>query len=384
MKKTLSSSDLKKVCFRRVAQAVAAFRQGNFILLQEENSHETYLLGSAELLSPDDLAEIQNFSPTEALFILATQKAEKLNLIKTITQPATFLKHTIQPVGCYHLLSSSIDPKDFDALILAEEKIHQQDFIGLNIAKLAGLLPSLLGISLGRLTKEELLSLHLSYNYAYCTDVDFTAYQENYQSSFKDIVETSLPTEHHDIGKLISFYPHDGGKPHLAYLIGSPQQQKAPLIRLHSECFTGDLLGSLRCDCGQQLQGALEQISKEGNGILFYLAQEGRGIGLRNKIRAYQLQDQGIDTVEANHLLGFDSDERHYQLAAEMLHYLDIPQVRLMTNNPDKLKQLEKFDIQITDRVPHIFPANKYNQSYLKTKAEKSGHFLTTHQEIGK
>ena len=148
------------------------------------------------------------------------------------------------------------------------------------------------------------------------------------------------------------------------------------LTRLHSECFTGDLLGSLKCDCGQQLRGAIAEIAAAGGGILLYLAQEGRGIGLVNKLRAYALQDQGFDTVEANERLGFEADERLFLPAAEMLRRLGFAKVRLMTNNPDKVAALAGFGIEVVERVAHAFPANDHNAFYLSTKARKSGHIL--------
>ena len=148
------------------------------------------------------------------------------------------------------------------------------------------------------------------------------------------------------------------------------------LARLHSECFTGDLLGSLRCDCGDQLRGAIAQINEAGGGVLLYLAQEGRGIGLVNKLRAYELQDSGFDTLDANLQLGFDDDERVYLPAAEMLRLLGISRIRLMTNNPAKVEGLARHAITVTERVPHIFPSNGHNALYLRTKATRSGHLF--------
>ena len=148
------------------------------------------------------------------------------------------------------------------------------------------------------------------------------------------------------------------------------------LTRIHSECFTGDLLGSLRCDCGSQLRGAIAEMARAGSGIVLYLAQEGRGIGLINKLRAYQLQDAGFDTVDANLQLGFDEDERVYLPAARMLQLLGVPRVRLMTNNPIKVGALTRHGVEVIERVPHIFPSNIHNQGYLHTKATKGGHLF--------
>jgi GTP cyclohydrolase II len=148
------------------------------------------------------------------------------------------------------------------------------------------------------------------------------------------------------------------------------------LVRLHSACFTGDVLGSLKCDCGPQLQGALQQMGQEGAGTLLYLNQEGRGIGLTNKLRAYALQDQGFDTVEANHRLGFEDDERDFRLGASILRKLGISQIRLLTNNPAKVAMMEQQGITVAERVPLKRGENPLNASYLSTKAQKSGHLL--------
>ena len=161
---------------------------------------------------------------------------------------------------------------------------------------------------------------------------------------------------------------------HLAIVIGEPDKEAPVLTRLHSECFTGDLLGSLRCDCGDQLQGAVKEITAAGTGVLLYLAQEGRGIGLVNKLRAYELQDRGFDTMDANEQLGFDADERVYLPAARILHLLGFDRVRLMTNNPGKVSALANCGIVVEERVAHAFPSNKHNETYLRTKAARGGH----------
>lgn len=190
------------------------------------------------------------------------------------------------------------------------------------------------------------------------------------------VTAARVPLEGAEGARIYAFRPRDGGTEHFAIAINDPPTPGPVLARLHSECFTGDLLGSLKCDCGQQLRGAIEQISADGGGILLYLAQEGRGIGLINKLRAYALQDLGFDTVEANERLGFDADERVFLPAAEMLRRLGYSSVRLMTNNPDKVEALVRFGIEVVERVPHSFPSNDHNAFYLSTKAEKSGHLL--------
>jgi len=185
-----------------------------------------------------------------------------------------------------------------------------------------------------------------------------------------------VPLEGAGTSEIYAFRPQDGGKEHLAIVIGKPAQDAPVLARIHSECFTGDLLGSLRCDCGDQLRGAIGAISSGGGGVLLYLAQEGRGIGLVNKLRAYRLQDEGFDTIDANERLGFEADERVYRPAATILRALGFTRVRLLTNNPAKVSGLAACGIEVVERVPHAFPANGHNERYLSTKASRAGHLL--------
>ncbi|MDG2269853.1 MAG: GTP cyclohydrolase II, partial [Alphaproteobacteria bacterium] len=201
-------------------------------------------------------------------------------------------------------------------------------------------------------------------------------YQEIEARTLVRVGKARVPLEVDEDVEIVAFRPTDGGREHLAIVIGSPDPAQPVLVRLHSECFTGDLLGSLRCDCGDQLRGAIAEIGAQGGGIVLYLAQEGRGIGLVNKLRAYMLQDEGFDTIDANQQLGFDADERIYRPAAEMLHQMDIGQVRLMTNNPDKVAALNELRITVSERVAHSFPSNVHNEFYLATKKERSGHLF--------
>jgi GTP cyclohydrolase II len=173
--------------------------------------------------------------------------------------------------------------------------------------------------------------------------------------------------------QIVAFRASDDGQEHVALLVGA-FGGKPPLVRLHSECLTGDVFGSLKCDCGPQLRQALRIIGDAGGGVLLYLRQEGRGIGLANKIRAYALQDRGLDTVDANERLGFADDERDYGHAAAMLRALGIDRVRLLTNNPAKVAGLEAARIAVAERVPHQMPANPHNADYLATKRKRSGH----------
>jgi GTP cyclohydrolase II len=254
-----------------------------------------------------------------------------------------------------------------DVLALAQPDERADARAAIDLCKLAGLLPAAVLMPAGRLPAE-------------VTEVsiaDIAGYRRLSASSLRPISEARVPLADVEDVRIVAFRPADGGPEQYAILVGEPEREQAPLARLHSECFTGDLLGSLRCDCGDQLRGAIRRMAHEGAGVLLYLAQEGRGIGLPNKLRAYMLQDSGLDTVEANHHLGFGGDERDFWAAAAMLRQLGIGRVRLLTNNPSKIAQLRHYGIEVVGRVPHMFAANKHNRRYLLTKAERSGHLLT-------
>ena len=195
-------------------------------------------------------------------------------------------------------------------------------------------------------------------------------------SPLHPVVSARLPLAVSEAGRLHIFRPEDGGEEHYAIEIGQPDRNLPVMARLHSSCFTGDLMGSLKCDGGPQLRGALAQMGAEGAGVLLYLNQEGRGIGLANKMRAYSLQDQGFDTVEANHRLGFEDDERDFRIGARILSLMGFSSVRLLTNNPAKIAMMEQNSVKVVERVPLKLGENTHNHAYLATKAAKSGHLL--------
>ena len=254
--------------------------------------------------------------------------------------------------------------------VAEREDVEESVAGGVKLAKIARILPSTLSsvvpaIKIG--TLPDIVAVNAA---------DISNYDIRAASALKRVTAAKVPLEGAENARIVAFRPEDGGIEHLAIVIGDPDTSGPTLVRLHSECFTGDLIGSLKCDCGDQLRGAIAQIGKEGSGVLLYLAQEGRGIGLINKLRAYALQDQGFDTVEANQRLGFEDDERNFLAAAEMLRQLGFSKVRLLTNNPRKVAQLEEYGIEVVERVTHSFPTNEHNEHYLAIKAEKSGHIL--------
>lgn len=232
----------------------------------------------------------------------------------------------------------------------------------LALVKSAGLLPAVFMRPVQ--TSDDMLS---------CTAQDIAA-----MDSAEDVhlvTRARLPIAASALCEIIAFRTSSGME-HIALRLGDPTPHEAVLTRLHSACLTGDLLGSLKCDCGAQLQAALTAIAQAGGGILLYLQQEGRGIGLINKLRAYALQDQGFDTVDANLRLGFDTDERDFALAARMLQLMGYQQIKLLTNNPDKVSALQNCGIDVVERVPHQLPANPHNADYLAVKRDRTGHYL--------
>jgi 3,4-dihydroxy 2-butanone 4-phosphate synthase / GTP cyclohydrolase II len=188
-------------------------------------------------------------------------------------------------------------------------------------------------------------------------------------------VEVDLPTEHGDF-KLIAFRQTTTGEEHLALVKGTWAPEEPVLVRVHSSCVTGDIFGSCRCDCGPQLHRAMQQVEREGKGVIVYMQQEGRGIGLLNKLKAYKLQEQGADTVEANLMLGFDMDARDYGVGAQILHDLGVRKMRLLTNNPRKRTGLVGYGLEIVENLPIEIQANAHNRNYLLTKKKKLGHHL--------
>jgi 3,4-dihydroxy 2-butanone 4-phosphate synthase/GTP cyclohydrolase II len=191
------------------------------------------------------------------------------------------------------------------------------------------------------------------------------------------VAETTLPTEEYGTFRLLGFESSDKSEGVIVLVRGDLRAEEAPLVRIHSQCLTGDVFGSGRCDCGAQLHLALEKIATRGSGVLIYQLQEGRGIGLMNKLLAYELQDSGHDTVEANRHLGFEADHRNYDLCADVLRSIGVTAVRLMSNNPQKIEALERAGIRVAERVPIEIPPSDGTKNYLKTKKAKLGHLLS-------
>jgi GTP cyclohydrolase II len=367
-----SAPDSAAIASRSVHRAAAELAAGTPVLLTGENA---LVILAAETASARALGEFSALAGAPPLLLLAPARAASV-LHRPIEQGP-------EVVGL-RLAGNSLSPElllglaDPTAGQLALTEIEPAGPLpdlapaALVLARLARLLPAALVAPLRPDAHEiaarvQLLSVAAA---------DVLSLPGERAPALRRVAEALVPLEGAPDARVISFRATEFGTEHLAILIGRPEERAAPLVRVHSQCFTGDLLGSLRCDCGAQLRGAITRIAAEGAGALLYLAQEGRGIGLTNKLRAYRLQDAGLDTLDANRALGWGADERSYRIAARMLADLGLRRVRLLTNNPDKLAALAAAGIDVAGREPLVFPPNGVNDQYLATKAARLGHSL--------
>ena len=250
----------------------------------------------------------------------------------------------------------------------------------LDLARLANLKPSGLLVEIvdedgSMARKESLFNIAEKFNLKIISISDLIKYRKKTERLVQEISSVPFPTEFGNF-TLKLFEDKVNGDHHVAIVKGNISADDEVIVRVHSQCLTGDIFGSMRCDCGQQLEAALKEIESAGKGVLVYLRQEGRGIGLKNKIKAYQLQDQGLDTVEANHALGFKSDLREYGIGAQILLECNVRKMKLLTNNPKKIIGLEGFGLEIVDRMPIEFATNNVNEKYMETKRDKLGHLI--------
>jgi 3,4-dihydroxy 2-butanone 4-phosphate synthase/GTP cyclohydrolase II len=221
----------------------------------------------------------------------------------------------------------------------------------------------------------ELIEVARKFDFKLISIKDLIEYRIKRDSLIEEIVRVDMPTRFGDF-KLVAFNEKNSSNEHLALIKGEWEKDEPVLVRVHSSCFTGDILGSLRCDCGDQLHKAMEMVEEEGRGVILYMNQEGRGIGLLNKLKAYRLQEQGMDTVEANLHLGFQMDQRDYGVGAQILRHLNVTKLRLMSNNPRKRVGLIGYGLEIVENIPIICDPNPHNEKYLATKKSKLGHEL--------
>jgi len=356
---------------RAVEQAAAHLRSGGLVLVHDGAA--ATLVQAAETATGESLAWLAGLG--DGYLVLTAPRGNALRL----------------PINGHRLLCLPLtEGIDLDALRRLTDPTHDDRpppaptvrdvaagagaSAAITLTKLARLLPAALTVP--RPLAGGWSDAMAGTDVAHVDAAAVAAYADLAAETLRPVAEARLPIAAADNARIVGFRPADGSTEQFAILIGRPAEHQPALCRLHSECFTGDLLGSLRCDCGWQLQEALRLMSRAGHGVLLYLAHEGRGIGLINKLRAYQLQDRGLDTVDANRQLGFEADERTFKDAAVMLRHLGIGRVRLLTNNPTKVERLVEEGIEVTERVPHAMAANRHNQAYLATKARRAGHLL--------
>lgn len=368
------------LALRAVHRAVSELRRGTPVII--EGGGTSLLVAAAETVGAQGLSEIMALASAAPVLLLSPVRASAiLQRPVPLNAPDEGAVALRLPPGLTapERLRAFADPTA-ELLLGPEGQALERASLpalaaaALSLAKLGRLLPALVAApmpSTALSRADDLLRV---------SSADLLAYPASVATSLQKVGEARVPLEDSPDTRIIAFRAADGGIEHLAMLVGKPEAVlaagDAPLVRLHSECFTGDLLGSLRCDCGPQLKGALRRMAEEGAGILLYLAQEGRGIGLVNKLRAYTLQEQGLDTLDANRALGYGADERNFLVAATMLRLLNVPSVRLLTNNPDKIAGLGACGIEVVTREQHAYAGNGVNDRYLATKAERFGHMF--------
>jgi len=369
---------------KSVDRAAAELRRGLPVIVSDDNA--AFAVLAAENLSPNQLNNLRDLVAPASLYLgLPPERAQVLKLRQytgdiswlAIDRPADdgMLDGPLSAATIGALADPLHDLKDplRGPFMAMRTPPVGPGAAAIKLAKIANLLPS---VVVAPLPSEDASRIAQNDDLLNVSAANILTYDHLDGMSLQHVTHARVPLEASADTRLFAFRPDHGGTEHFAIVVGEPAKPGPVLVRLHSECFTGDLLGSLKCDCGDQLRGAIKLMGDEGAGIVLYLAQEGRGIGLINKLRAYELQDQGYDTMEANGRLGFADDERLFEPAAAMLKAMGYTKIRLLTNNPDKVGQLEGLGVEIVERVAHKFPPNPHNEAYLMVKKAKADHDL--------
>lgn len=364
------SSGQARVRLRQVHRAASDLRRGVPVLL---GGDVRLLILAVETAGADAVAELEAISGIHPVLMLAPARAAAI--LRTPMSATTAVVAVTMPdseIEIYQSLADPMSPQPpiRDTLRPVPPPLNADAAI--RLAKIARLLPALLAVPL----PDDAIAATADHGIGEVASSDIRTYADAEVGGLRRIVSADVPLNGAPDSRVVAFRSDGSAVEHLAIVIGRPEDHVSPLVRLHSECFTGDLLGSMRCDCGEQLRGAIHRMAADGSGVLLYLAQEGRGIGLVNKLRAYGLQDRGLDTMDANRALGWGADERNFLVGATMLRIMGIDRVRLLTNNPDKVDAMAACGIEIVGREPHLIAANGVNDEYLATKAARFGHML--------
>ena len=360
----------------KAERAAAELHRGGHVMLRLNNG-EAALFRGAEFADVDDILDLSRLAGSGPLLVLTANRIKSLGRSLRPNWPAATIalaSHQFDHV--FELIFGHAHLAIDDEMNLVAERAGSLADHATRLLRNSKLLPAAL---IARLPFRDIAvqdRFALEHNILILEARDLESYQNYSEQMTRIAARAKVPLAVAEDAEVVMFRAEIGNEDHFAVLIGTGAEVEAPIVRLHSQCITGDVLGSLKCDCGEQLHTAMRMMANEGGGVLVYLAQEGRDIGLLNKMRAYALQDKGLDTVDANHVLGFATDERVFLPAARILDALGITQLRLVTNNPDKISQLERYGIKVKERLPLDIASNPHNEHYIATKKHRTGHMI--------
>ncbi len=358
----------------KTERAAAELHRGGHVMLRLNNG-EAALFRGAEFADIDDIIDLSRLAGSGPLLVLTANRVKSLGRSLRKDWPAATIALANHQLGhVFEFVFGHAPLAQDDGINLVAERAGSIADHATRLLRNSKLLPAALLVRLPFRDIAVQDRFALEHNILVLESRDLESYQNQDEIKTRITARAKVPLAVAEDAEVVMFRAEVGHEDHFAVLIGTGTGVEAPIVRLHSQCITGDVLGSLKCDCGEQLQTAMRMMTNEGGGVLIYLAQEGRDIGLLNKMRAYALQDKGFDTVDANHALGFATDERVFLPAARILNALGITQLRLITNNPDKISQLERCGIKVKERLRMDIASNPHNEHYIATKKHRTGH----------